>query len=126
MISPGYAQRGKSLPALVIVQKLTLCLLTMVAIRESLTARVNEAHFRTLKLPTHGGAIGRSLRRLFFILCIWLTPKECYPSRDPRWNFLNRLKPDGGHISTLVADGGVLTNSMFQILTTKIETMCQQ
>ena len=40
--------------------------------------------------------------------------------------FLNRLKLDGVHVSTLAADGGVVTNSMFQVLTTKVETMCQQ
>ena len=104
------------------------CMSSDYNIRESLPATAKKAaHVRTQMLPTHGGAIAGAV-------CV-----DCYSSfvfgkllksvAHPEIfveNFLNRLKLDGVHVSTLAADGGVVTNSMFQVLTTKVETLCQQ
>ena len=80
---------------------------------------------KTRKLPTHGGAIAGAL-------CV-----DCYSSyvhgqllksvSHPETfveGFLSRLKLDDVIVTTLAADGGVVTNSMFQVLTTKVESLC--
>ena len=80
---------------------------------------------KTQKLPTHGGAIAGAL-------CV-----DCYSSfvhgqllrsvAHPETfveGFLSRLKLDDVLVTTLAADGGVVTNSMFQVLTTKVEALC--
>ena len=40
--------------------------------------------------------------------------------------FLARLKLDDVFVCTLAADGGVVTNSIFQVLTTKVDALCKK
>ena len=98
-------------------------------IRESLPATAKKAaHVRTQKLPTHGGAIAGAVcvdcysSFVFGKLLKSVAHQETFFVK----NFLNRLKSDGVHVSTLALDGGVVPNSMFQAITTKVETWCQQ
>lgn len=97
-------------------------------VRESISSNENKsATIRTRKLPTHGGAIAGAL-------CV-----DCYSSfihgqllksvAHPETfveGFLSRLKLDDVSVSTLAADGGVVTNSMFQVLTTKVDALCKK
>ena len=103
------------------------CLYSDYNIRESVTLTSDNklGNLKTRKLPTHGGAISGAV-------CV-----DCYSSfvhgqllksvAHPETfveGFLSRLKLDDVLVRTLAADGGVVTNSMFQVLTTKVEHLC--
>ena len=104
------------------------CLYSDYNVRESVPS-VDSQPFtvKTRKLPTHGGAIAGAV-------CV-----DCYSSfvhgqllksvAHPELfveGFLARLKLDDVIVSTLAADGGVVTNSVFQVLTTKVDTLCKK
>ena len=103
------------------------CLYSDYNIRESVppTPENKVINVKTRKLPSHGGAIAGAL-------CV-----DCYSSfvhgqllksvAHPESfveGFLFRLKLDDVVVRTLAADGGVVTNSQFQVLTTKVEALC--
>ena len=104
------------------------CLYSDYNVRESVPSLDNKSvTLRTRKLPTHGGAIAGAV-------CV-----DCYSSfvhgrllksvSHPEIfveGFLSRLKLDDVLVCTLAADGGVVTNSMFQVLTTKVEALCKK
>ena len=80
---------------------------------------------KTRKLPSHGGAIAGALCVDCFSSFVHgqLLKSVAHPETFVE-GFLCRLKLDDVIVRTLAADGGVVTNSQFQVLTTKVETLC--
>jgi len=104
------------------------CMYSDYNIRETVPGTsVKPETVRSIKLPTHGGAIAAAV-------CV-----DCYSSfvhghllksvAHPEVfvdRFLHRFHLDQAPVSTLAADSGVVTNSMFHVLTTKTEAVCQR
>lgn len=104
------------------------CMFSDYNIRESLPATAKKpAHVSTKKLSTHGGAIAGAVCVDCFSSFVFgsLLKSVAHPETFVE-RLLIRIKLDGFSVITLAADGGVVTNSMFQVLSTKVEELCRQ